>query len=139
MRGGGFDRRSFIIALLTAAFCGGWGGGAFAQSDPLPSWNDGVAKTSITSFVTRVTADAGPDYVPPSERIATFDNDGTLWAEQPIYFQVAFALDEVRRLAPQWPEWKDKEPFRSVIAGDLRALLTAGEKDLTEIVAVTHG
>jgi phosphoglycolate phosphatase-like HAD superfamily hydrolase len=111
---------------------------AGAQPNPLPSWNDGTSKQAILDFVGRVTREGGPDFVPLPERIATFDNDGTLWAEQPIYFQVAFALDEVKRLAPQWPEWKDKEPFRSVIAGDLRALLTAGEKDLTEIMAVTH-
>jgi phosphoglycolate phosphatase-like HAD superfamily hydrolase len=106
--------------------------------DPLPSWNDGAPKQAITDFVGRVTREGGPDFVAAEERIATFDNDGTLWAEQPIYVQVAFALDEVRRLAPQWPEWKAKEPFRSVIAGDLRALLTAGEKDLLAIMAVTH-
>ncbi|MFL5130952.1 MAG: HAD family hydrolase, partial [Microvirga sp.] len=111
---------------------------AGAQPDPLPSWNDGAPKRAILDFVGRVTREGGPDFVPPPERIATFDNDGTLWAEQPIYFQVEFALDEVRRLAPQWPEWKDREPFRSVIAGDLRALLTVGEKDLSEIMAVTH-
>jgi phosphoglycolate phosphatase-like HAD superfamily hydrolase len=111
---------------------------AGAQPDPLPSWNDGAPKQAILDFVGRVTREGGPDFVPVPERIATFDNDGTLWAEQPIYFQVAFALDEVKRLAPQWPEWKDKEPFRSVIAGDLRALLTAGEKDLLEIMSVTH-
>jgi phosphoglycolate phosphatase-like HAD superfamily hydrolase len=111
---------------------------AGAQPDPLPSWNDGAPKQAILDFVGRVTREGGPDFVPLPERIATFDNDGTLWAEQPIYFQVAFALDEVKRLAPQFPEWKDKEPFRSVIAGDLRALLTAGEKDLLEIMAVSH-
>jgi phosphoglycolate phosphatase-like HAD superfamily hydrolase len=112
---------------------------AGAQPDPLPSWNDTAPKQAILDFVGRVTREGGPDFVPVEERIATFDNDGTLWAEQPIYFQFAFALDEVRRLAPQFPEWKDKEPFRSVITGDLRALLTAGEKDLLEIMAVTHG
>jgi phosphoglycolate phosphatase-like HAD superfamily hydrolase len=111
---------------------------AGAQPDPLPSWNDTAPKQAILDFVGRVTREGGPDFVPVEERIATFDNDGTLWAEQPIYFQVAFALDEVKRLAPRFPEWKDKEPFRSVIAGDLRALLTAGEKDLLEIMAVSH-
>jgi phosphoglycolate phosphatase-like HAD superfamily hydrolase len=111
---------------------------AGAQPDPLPSWNDGAPKQAIIDFVGRVTREGGPDFVSVEERIAAFDNDGTLWAEQPIYFQVVFALDEVKRLAPQFPEWKDKEPFRSVITGDLRALLTAGEKDLLEIMAVSH-
>lgn len=106
--------------------------------DPLPSWNDTAPKQAIIEFVGRLTREGGPDFVPPPERIATFDNDGTLWAEQPIYFQVAFALDEVKRLAPQFPEWRDMEPFRSVVAGDLRALMTAGEKDLLKIMSVTH-
>lgn len=133
-------RRALLAGLLAA-----WLGvptPAVTQApsnDPLPSWSNGGPKQAIIEFVVRVTREGGPDYVPPAERIATFDNDGTLWAEQSVYFQFAFALDEVRRLAPQWPEWKDKEPFRSVIAGDLRALLTAGEKGLTEIMAVTHG
>jgi phosphoglycolate phosphatase-like HAD superfamily hydrolase len=134
------DRRAFLAGLLAVSL--GAVLPAVAQpssGDPLPSWNDGRSKQAIIEFVGRVTREGGPDFVPSPERIATFDNDGTLWAEQPIYFQVAFALDEVRRLAPQWPEWKDKEPFRSVIAGDLRALLTAGEKDLLKIIAVTHG
>jgi phosphoglycolate phosphatase-like HAD superfamily hydrolase len=109
-----------------------------AQADPLPSWNDIAPKQAIIDFVARVTEEGGPDFVPPDERIATFDNDGTLWSEQPIYFQLEFALDEIRRLAPQRPEWKDKEPFLSVIAGDLKSLLVAGEKGLLEILTVTH-
>jgi phosphoglycolate phosphatase-like HAD superfamily hydrolase len=109
-----------------------------AQTDPLPSWNDTAPKQAIIDFVGRVTREGGPDFVPVDERIATFDNDGTLWAEQPIYFQVEFALDEIRRLAPQRPELRDKEPFLSVIAGDLKSLLVAGEKGLLEIVAVAH-
>lgn len=112
---------------------------AGAQRDPLPSWNNGPTKQAVIDFVQRVTLEGGPDFVPQPERIAAFDNDGTLWAEQPVYFQFAFALDEIKRLAPQWPEWKDKEPFRSVIVGDLRALLTASEKDLLALMAVTHG
>jgi phosphoglycolate phosphatase-like HAD superfamily hydrolase len=135
--------RRHLIALLGAGLAALWLPLVSLQAqapipDPLPSWNDGASKQAIIDFVDRVTREGGPDFVPLAERIATFDNDGTLWAEQPIYFQVTFALDEVRRLAPQWPEWKDKEPFRSVIAGDLRALLTAGEKDLLAIMAVTH-
>ena len=132
-------RRTAIVALVVAgASC--WGG-AFAQApaiDPLPSWNDGVAKTSILSFVARVTAEAGPDYVKPAERIATFDNDGTLWAEQPIYFQIAFAIDRVKALAPQHPEWKDRQPLKAAIDGDLKLLAAIGEQGLLEIVEATH-
>jgi len=133
------NRRQFL-SLLGAGLLVLWTSSTpvCAQPDPLTSWNDGAPKQAIIDFVGRVTREGGPDFVPVEERIATFDNDGTLWAEQPIYFQVAFALDEVKRLAPQFPEWKDKEPFRSVIVGDLRALLTAGEKDLLKIIAVTH-
>ena len=81
-------------------------------ADPLPSWNEGAAKQSIVEFVDKVTKEGSPDFVPPAERIATFDNDGTLWCEQPMYFQLLFALDRVKALAPQHPEWKTKEPFR---------------------------
>lgn len=106
--------------------------------DPLPSWNEGAAKDSITDFVAKVTKQGSPDFVPSAERIATFDNDGTLWCEQPMYFQLLFALDRVRVLAPQHPEWKDKEPFASLLKGDVKAALAGGEKALVEIVAATH-
>ncbi|MEY4568793.1 MAG: hypothetical protein RLZZ398_232 [Verrucomicrobiota bacterium] len=106
--------------------------------DPLQSWNDGAAKKSITTFVAKVTREGSPDFVPPAERIATFDNDGTLWAEQPMYFQLLFAMHRVGVLAPQHPEWKDKEPFASLLKGDVKAALAGGEKALMEIVAVTH-
>jgi len=106
--------------------------------EPLPSWNDGPSKHAILDFVKRVTTPGGPEFVPEPERIATFDNDGTLWLEQPIYTQLAFALDRVKALAPQHPEWKDKEPFKSVLAGDLEAVFAGGEKALLEIVMVTH-
>jgi phosphoserine phosphatase len=109
-----------------------------AQPDPLPSWNDGPVKKSITDFVPRVTTPGSPDFVPVAERIATFDNDGTLWAEQPIYFQVQFALDRVKVLAPQHPEWKKTPPFKFVLNGDTKALAAAGEKALFEILRVTH-
>ena len=95
---------------------------ALAQTEPLPSWNEGSAKTSIVDFVTRVTAQGGPDYVAPAERIAVFDNDGTLWAEQPMYVQLAFVLDRVKALAPQNPGWKTKQPFKAVLAGDMKTL-----------------
>ena len=107
-------------------------------ADPLPSWNAGSVKSAIVSFVERVTRDGGPDYVKPAERIATFDNDGTLWAEQPAYFQLLFAMDEVKRLAPAHPEWKKKEPFRSILAGDMKGVEAGGMKGLLEVLAVTH-
>ena len=109
-----------------------------AADDPLPSWNDGATKQSIIEFVTKVTAEGGPDYVKPEERVATFDNDGTLWIEQPMYNQFVFALDEVKKQANQHPEWKDKEPFKSVLAGDMKAVAAMGEKGMLEIVAATH-
>ena len=94
---------------------------AFAQSDPLPSWNDTPTKQAIVDFVGRVTKTGGPDFVAPAERIATFDNDGTLWVEQPMYVQLAFALDRVKSMAPLHPEWKDKQPFKAVLEGDMKA------------------
>lgn len=106
--------------------------------DPLPSWNEGATKRAVTSFVARVTQDGGPDFVPVPERIATFDNDGTLWSEQPMYIQLAFALDRVRELAPKHPEWKTTEPFKSVLAGNLKAALAGGDKSLLALVDATH-
>ena len=107
-------------------------------ADPLPSWRDGRTKQAIVEFVKQVTAKGGPKFVPPGERIAVFDNDGTLWAEQPMYFQLAFALDRVKSLAPQHPEWKEKEPFKSALVGDLAGVAAGGEKGLLELVAATH-
>jgi phosphoglycolate phosphatase-like HAD superfamily hydrolase len=107
-------------------------------ADSLLSWNDGAAKKSVVEFVERVTKKGGTDFVPPSERIAVFDNDGTLWAEQPMYFQAIFAFDRVKELAPQHPEWKTKEPFASVLKGDVKAALAGGEKALLELVIATH-
>ncbi len=107
-------------------------------ADPLPSWNDGTAKKAITAFVEQVTKEGSPDFVPPAERIATFDNDGTLWAEQPMYFQLLFALERVKALAPQHPEWKTKEPFASLLAGDVKAALAGGEPAIFQIVMATH-
>jgi haloacid dehalogenase-like hydrolase len=112
--------------------------GAYAQNDPLPSWNDGKTKQSIVAFVEKVTKPGSPDFVPVPERIATFDNDGTLWAEQPMYFQLAFALDRVKALAPQHPEWKNKEPFASLLKGDLKGALAGGEPAIFQIVMATH-
>jgi phosphoglycolate phosphatase-like HAD superfamily hydrolase len=104
----------------------------------LASWNDGAAKAAIVSFVTRVSREGGPDFVPASERIATFDNDGTLWSEQPAYVQLAFALDRVKALAPQHPGWTDKQPFKGVLAGDMKAVAESGERGMSELLAATH-
>ena len=107
-------------------------------SDPLPSWNDTTPKKALVAFVERVTKPGSPDFVAPEERITTFDNDGTLWAEQPMYFQFLFAVDRVKALAPQHPEWKDKEPFSSLLKGDMRAALAGGEHAILEIVMAAH-
>jgi len=105
---------------------------------PLPSWNEGAAKKSIIDFVEKVTKEGSPDFVPPPERIATFDNDGTLWCEQPMYFQLFFALDRVKTLAPQHPEWKTKEPFASLLKDDVKGALAGGEHAILEIIVATH-
>jgi len=107
-------------------------------ADPLPSWNEGAAKRAITEFVSKATKEGGPGFVQPAERIAVFDNDGTLWCEQPMYVQLAFALDRVKALAPQHAEWKEKEPFRSLLAGDLKGFAATGEKGVVELVMATH-
>jgi len=111
---------------------------AGAQTDPLPSWNDGATKQGIIAFVGRVTHEGSPDFVPVAGRIATFDNDGTLWAEQPMYFQLLFALHRVGVLAPQHPEWKTREPFALLLKGDVKKALAGGERAIGEIVMVTH-
>jgi phosphoglycolate phosphatase-like HAD superfamily hydrolase len=130
-----FSRRALLTTLLAASLAGS----AFAQvSDPLPSWNEGATKKSITDFVARVTAQGSPNFVPPELRIATFDNDGTLWCEQPFYFQLAFAFDRVKAMAPQHPEWKTKQPFKALLEHDMKALAASGEKGLLTIVAATH-
>jgi phosphoglycolate phosphatase-like HAD superfamily hydrolase len=111
---------------------------AFAQLDPLPSWNDGTSKRALIDFVTATTTPGSASFVPPAERIAVFDNDGTLWAEQPLYFQALFAFDRIRALAPQHPEWKTQEPFASILKGDTKTALAGGEKALLEMVIATH-
>jgi hypothetical protein len=117
-----------LLLLTNAAFA----------ADPLPSWNDGPTKQGIISFVEKVTKEGSPTFVPPAERIATFDNDGTLWCEQPLPVQLYFALDRVKALAPQHPEWKTKEPFASLLKGDLKTALAGGDRALLEIVMATH-
>jgi phosphoglycolate phosphatase-like HAD superfamily hydrolase len=106
--------------------------------EPLPSWNDGAAKEAILAFVTRVATPGGPDFVPPAERIAVFDNDGTLWSEQPLYFQLAFAIDRVKELAPQHPGWRTQQPFQAVLADDRQALVASGEHGILELVMASH-
>lgn len=106
--------------------------------DPLPSWNRSYAKAAIIKFVTDVSQIDNSNYVPVAERIAVFDNDGTLWSEQPMYFQLAFALDRVKATAHQHPEWVDKEPYKSVLAGDLKAVMAGGEHALLELVMASH-
>ena len=107
-------------------------------SDPLSSWNSGAAKKSITDFVAHVTEAGGPDFVPAAARIATFDNDGTLWTEQPNYVQAIFAFDRVRTLAPQHPEWKSEQPFKAVLDNDMKTLAALGEKGILAIIMATH-
>jgi hypothetical protein len=130
-------RIRLIMAVLVATSLFAFVGLAQA-ADPLPSWNDGASRQSIIDFVTKVTQEGSPEYVPPAERIATFDNDGTLWAEQPMYFQLFFAIDRVQALAVQHPEWKSKEPFASLLRGDVKGALAGGEHAILEIVMATH-
>ena len=135
-----FHRRTVLKALLTSA-AGAIvlsKSGALAQGDPLPSWKDGKAKQSILDFVATVTREGSPGFVPAPQRVATFDNDGTLWCEQPMYVQVAFALDQVKARASEHPEWKKKQPFKAVLDGDMKALAATGERGLVEIIMATH-
>ena len=111
---------------------------SFAQSDPLPSWNDGASRRTILAFVSDVTKGGGPRFVPESDRFAVFDNDGTLWAEQPMCVQLAFALDRVKELAPKHPEWKTQQPFKAILEGDSRTVAASGEKGLVDLVVATH-
>ena len=125
-----------IIALVAVALA--FTAAIAGAQDPLPSWNDGAAKKSIIDFVNKVTKADGPDFVPPAERIAVFDNDGTLWAEQPIPFQGFFTFDRVKALAPQHPEWKERQPFKAILENDMKALAASGEKGAMEIMMTTH-
>jgi len=120
-----------LLYLLLAAV-------AARAAEPLPSWHDTASRQAILAFVERVTREGSPDFVPPIERVAVFDNDGTLWAEQPAYFQLLFALDRVKAMAPRRPEWKEREPFASLLKGDLKRALAGGEHAISQIVAATH-
>jgi phosphoserine phosphatase len=126
------NRHSIITAVLLCALSAT--SSAAQTADPLPSWNEGNSKQAILNFVGTVTKPGSPGFVPVAERIATFDNDGTLWAEQPMYFQLLFGIDRVKELAPQHPEWKTQEPFKSVLAGDMKAAFAGGAKSLVQIV-----
>jgi hypothetical protein len=130
-------RSSFIAYVLAALVCAALST-TIQAADQLPSWNDGAAKKSILQFVAKVTKEGSPDFVPPAERIAVFDNDGTLWAEQPMYFQAFFAFDRVKAIAPQHPEWKDRQPFKAILENDRKALLASGEKGAMEVVMASH-
>jgi phosphoglycolate phosphatase-like HAD superfamily hydrolase len=127
-----FGRALSLVWLLTLSAV------AAEPVDPLPSWNDGAAKRAISKFVEQATAAGTPGFIEPPARIATFDNDGTLWAEQPIYFQLAFALARVKALAPGRPEWQTKEPFKTLLAGDVKGTLAKGKGAVLEILAATH-
>src|SRR4051794_18058903 len=137
---GATSRRSILAAAVTTAIAASLGRHAQAQvsGDPLASWNDGPAKQAILDFIRATTDQASKDFVAPGDRIATFDQDGTLWVEHPLYSQAMFALDRVHALAPQHPEWKAKEPFKSVLANDMTAMGRFSEQDWAEIVFVTH-
>jgi AraC-like DNA-binding protein len=121
--------RWYLIALLLFP--------AWADAE-LPSWNDGPTKTAILNFVSRVTREGGPDYVPPAERIAVFDNDGTLWSEQPMYVQLTFALDRIKALSAQHPEWKTRQPFKAALEGDAKTVAQGGAKSLVELLMASH-
>lgn len=131
-----------VRLMAVAALIGVWVGASPAQADdapdPLPSWNDGSLKSNILDYVARVTTEGSPDFVPKPERIATFDNDGTLWVEKPVYTQFVFVVDRVKAVANQHPEWKTKEPFKSVLDGNTEKLLTYGEKGAMALVTATH-
>lgn len=124
--------RALLAVMLSICLLG------IGLAEPLPSWNDGSVKQAITSFVEKTTQPGSPEFVAPEKRIAVFDNDGTLWSEQPVYVQMAFVVDRIRAMAKDNPEWKNQQPFKAVLEGDLKALMKAGEKGLSQLIAVTH-
>jgi phosphoglycolate phosphatase-like HAD superfamily hydrolase len=130
--------RRGIIAVLAFLALGPAASGAWAQTDPLPSWNDGDAKSAIIAFVGRVTRQDGPDFVPVEERIATFDNDGTLWTEQPMYVQAAFILDRAKQMVTEHPELAQQPVFKAILEGDKAALASLGEQGLADLMIATH-
>jgi phosphoserine phosphatase len=124
--------------VFAAVLLAGLGWTVRADADPLPSWRDGGAKAAIMEFVEAVSAEGGPDYVPPAARVAVFDNDGTLWVEQPYYTQLAFALDRIRALAPEHPEWRSQQPYQAVLENDLEALKESGIEGVVELLMASH-
>ncbi|NVP54839.1 HAD family hydrolase [Mycoplana rhizolycopersici] len=127
-------RRAFLVFVAVLGIVAT----AAAQTDPLPSWSDSAPKKAIVTFVELVTRENTPDFVPEPDRIAVFDNDGTLWVEHPMYTQLAFILDRVKVMAKEHPEWKEQQPFKAVLEGDLSALAASGEKGLVELAMTTH-
>jgi phosphoglycolate phosphatase-like HAD superfamily hydrolase len=127
-----------IAAVGLAVLCAAWAAGPARAAGPLPSWQDTGPKKAIVSFVEKVTKEGSADFVPLPERIAVFDNDGTLWAEQPVYFQVFFLIDRVKAMAPEHPEWQEREPFASLLKGDMQGVAASGQKGLMEMLAATH-
>jgi len=125
-------KRSSLISALILVSLQAW------ATDPLPSWNDGTAKSKIIEFVEKTCTEGSPDFLPRSDRIAVFDNDGCLWSEQPMYFQAIYAFDRVKQLAPQHPEWKHTEPFKSILNDNPQAALQGGKKALAELIMATH-
>lgn len=124
--------KSLLVFILSVCLFGP------SSANSLPSWNDGPTRQAITSFVEKTTKPGSPDYVVPEKRIAVFDNDGTLWSEQPVYVQMAFMVDRIRAMAKDNPEWKNQQPFKAVLDGDMKALMKAGEKGLVQLIGATH-
>jgi len=133
-----YSKFRFVVAGFVVIFAVFLCSVSYAAQDPLPSWNDGSAKTAILGFVAAVTEKGGKDYVEPAQRIATFDHDGTLWVEYPMYTQILFAFERVKKLAPQHPEWKTKQPFKALLAGDMKTVGASGMKGIMEILMATH-
>lgn len=127
--------RFFLCTLLLVTLA--WISPAYS-ADALPAWNEGAAKQSILSFVDRVTKPGGKDFVAPAERIAVFDNDGTLWSEQPLYFQLFFTFERIRTLAPQHPEWLEKPVIKALMAGDMKTVMASGDREMFELVVMAH-
>ena len=127
-----------ILAATTLALCVATPPAWAEEPDPLPSWNDTQVKSNILEFVARVTTEGSPEYVAPQDHIATFDNDGTLWVEKPLYTQFVFVLDRVKAVSNQYPEWKTKEPFKSALDGNTAKLLSYGEQGAVTLITATH-